>query len=307
MTTDRLTERADTDGTDRDFAGVVDRSDRPRGGIDAFDALYVRFSLREGAAATVRETIADWVDDDRDDDASTLLPVAGVNLCSVFLDGADNRPALVWYVEVVDREREPWSDPVAAVRRSPVFDAGLADLLAGDPVVRARGASGHLQVVTATHPDRQTWYESTCDRPLVAPVAGDDLPLAIAVVALPLRSRLVSVLSAATVRFVDWLKRSTPLGEALRGETEVLAEERLYSESFVLGPPDDDGVRRMHYYIEAESMDQLYEGFEDADDWTARLGEALIRRVFASPERLLDPPLESDYELLVHAVDPGRG
>jgi hypothetical protein len=58
--------------------------------------------------------------------------------------------------------------------------------------------------------------------------------------------------------------------------------------------------------METEETDRLYEAFEASDDWKARLGGWLLRRLLERPEVMLEPPLESDYELLVHAVDPER-
>ena len=278
---------------------------RPGGGIDAFDALFVRLPIRGGETAAVRTVIREWVAANRDGDARTVLPVAGVNLCTLFLDGRGERDALVWYVEMVDDDAPAWADPLAAVRESHLFDAGLAGLVADDATVHAAGVDGHQLVVNASHPQRQSWYDAVCDRPLVAPVAGDDLPIEVAMVAVPLRPGLVSWLTARLTRVGNWLKRATPLGPALRDQTAVLAEERMYSESLLLEPRD--GRQVLHYYMETESMAQLYEGFEASDDWTARVGRWVLPRMLARPEVMLDPPLESDYEVLVHAVDPNRG
>lgn len=275
-------------------------TERPRGGLDVFDAVHVRFPIR-GETTAVREALATWVRDNPGADARTLLP-EGVNHCTLFLDETPGAEALVWYVDAVDAGTAPWDEPAAAVRASPVFET-LAALL-GEPTVRADGVGGHRQMVNATHPDRQAWYEAAGGEPLVAPVAGDDLPIEVALVALPLRSRTVGWLAARTVDAVSWLQAHSPLGEWLEGDTEILAEERMYSESFLFDASDGPGV--FYYYVETESMDQLYDAFEGSTDWKARLGEFLIRRVFERPEVLLEPPLVSDCEVLVHAVDPRR-
>lgn len=275
---------------------------RPRGGLDAFDALFVSVPIHEGATAAVRELLCEWVDDHPDADARDLLPVAGVNHCTLFLD--DSAPALVWYVDVIDDDAPAWADPAAALYSSPLFSAGLDDLT-GEPTVHADGVDGHRLMVNATHPDRQAWYETSVGDPLVAPVAGDDLPIEVVMVALPLRSRAVSWLAARTIDAVGWLQAHTPLGEALREDTDILEAERMYSESFILEPTEGPAV--FHYYMETEEMQQLYDAFETSTDWKARIGKWLIRRVFARPEVLLEPPLESDYAVLVHAVDPNRG
>jgi hypothetical protein len=278
---------------------------RPVGGVDAFDALFVRIPIRDGETPAVRTVVREWVAANRDGDARTVLPAAGVNHCTLFLDARGERNALVWYVEVVDDDTPAWADPLAAVRESPLFDAGLADPVAEGATVHADGVAGHQLVVNASHPERQSWYGAVCDHSLVAPVAGDDLPIEVAMVAVPLRPGLVSWLTARLTRVANWLKRATPLGAALRDQTAVLAEERLYSESLLLEPRD--GRQVLHYYMETESMTQLYEGFEASDDWTARVGRWVLPRILARPEVMLDPPLESDYEVLFHAVDPNRG
>lgn len=279
--------------------------DRPRGGIDAFDALAVRFDLREGGTDAVRDLLAEWARGRPEGSVRDLLPVEGVNLCTLFLDGNDP-DGLVWYVEVLDDRAGPWTDPVGAVRESPLFEAGLGELLTGEPTVRADGVGGHRRVVVATHPDRQAWYEQRGGRGLVAPVAGDTLPVEVAMVAVPLRAGAASRLTALALDAVNWLKRSTSLGERFRDDVELLAEERMYSESLLLGPSGDGDRQVLHYYMETEETDRLYEAFEASGDWEARLGEWLFRRLLERPEALLEPPLESDYELLLHAVDPER-
>jgi hypothetical protein len=276
---------------------------RPRGGIDVFDALSVRFGIRAGGTDAVRDLLAAWVGEDREGGARWLLPFDGIDVCTVFLDGGEP-DALVWYVQVDDDDREPWVDPAAAIRESPLFAAGLGDLLTGEPTVLADGVDGAQLVVTATHPDRQAWYEAAGGRPLVAPVAGEELPVAVAMVAVPLRAGPVSWLAARGTRLVNWLKRATPLGERFRDDVEILAEERLYGESLLLAP--GDGRQVLHYYVETERIGQLYDAFEASTDWKARVGGWLLRRLLARPAVLLDPPLESDYEVLLHAVDPER-
>jgi len=278
--------------------------ERPRGGVDAFDALSVRYRIGEGETAAVRELLAEWAREHREGDVRDLLPVEGVNLCTLFLEEGDTGPdGLVWYVEVVDDRAPPWTDPAGALRASPLFDAGLGELLASEPTVRADGVGGHRRVVVATHPDRQAWYEERGGRGLVAPVAGDELPVEVAMVAVPLRAGAASRLTARLLAAINWLKRATSVSERFRDDVELLAEERIYSESLLLGP--GDGRQVLHYYMETEETDRLYDAFEASDDWEARLSEWLFRRLLERPEAMLEPPLESET-VLVHAVDPER-
>jgi hypothetical protein len=281
--------------------------ERPRGGLDAFEAVVVRWDVRGGETGAVRELLAEWAREHREGSVRELLPVEGVNLCTVFLDERGPGPdGLVWYVEVFDDRTPPWTDPAQAVRASPLFDAGLGELLSGEPTVRADGVGGHRRFIVATHPDRQAWYEQRGGRGLLAPVAGDELPVKVAMVEVGLRAGAVSRLAAGLLAGVNWLKRATSLPERYRDDTEILAEERMYSESLLLGPSASGDRQVLYYYMETEEMDQLYEAFEASDDWKARLGGWLLRTLLERPEVMLEPPLESDYEVLVHAVDPER-
>ncbi len=289
-------------GTQGERAG---NAKRPRGGIDAFDALAVRYDIGEGAISAVRDLMTGWAHEQPEGSVRDLLPVKGVNLCTLFLDDGDPEPGgLVWYVEVVDDRATPWTDPAGAIRESPLFDAGLGELLGGEPTVRADGVAGHRRVVVATHPDRQAWYEERGGRGLVAPVAGDELLVEVAMVAIPLRAGAVSRLTARALDVINWLKRSTSLSERFQDNTDILAEERMYSESLLLGP--GDGRQVLHYYMETESMERLYDVFEASSDPKARLSAWLFRRLLERPEAILERPLESDHEVLLHAVDPER-
>jgi len=78
----------------------------------------------------------------------------------------------------------------------------------------------------------------------------------------------------------------------------------MYTESLLL---ETDGTHQVvHYYMETGDMDRLYEAFYESDDWEARFSEWVMRRVLANPETFLEPPLKTDCEVLIHAVDPER-
>jgi hypothetical protein len=281
------------------------RKRRPRGGIDAFDALAVRFGVRPGETAAVRAALSEWVERNRGGDVGNLVPTGDATLSTLFLDDDPEDPALVWYVEVLDDDAPAWRDPVGTLHGSSVFGTRVNGALTGTATVRADGVAGQQVMVNATHPDRASWYEATGCPPLVAPVAEDDLPIEVATVAVPLRAGAPSWLAARTTRAVNWLKRTTPLGRLLRGQTETLAAERMYSESLTLVP--EDGRQVLYYYMETEDMATLYDGFRESEDWTARVGGWFLQWALADPETMLDPPIESDHEVLIHAVDPDRG
>ena len=257
----------------------------------------------------VMQMLAAWVRETGPETVHDLLPEHGLNLCTLFLDTPDTGPdALVWYLEVWDEQMAPWRDPVAAVQSAPVFERGLTDLLDGTPTVRAAGVDGHQRGIVATHPHRQTWYEAAGGQGVVAPVAGDTLPVEVAMVAVSLRAGVVSWLTSRVLGMVNWLKRHTTLFERFQDDVEILTEERMFSESLLLGPATSGASRQrvMYYYMETEEMARLYDAFDASNDWKARLSKWLFARVFDEPEVLLEPPLESAYTVLIHAVDPER-
>lgn len=290
--------------------------DRSRGGIDVFDSLLVRQPVRPGETGAVRDLLAEWAGDHSGGDVRTLLPVAGVTLVTLFLDqggfgagapGGDasgpGGDALVWYVEVAD-DTEPWTDPGAAVRESPLFGAGLGDLLDGPGTVYADGRDGCRLVTHATNPDRQARYEAHVGRPLVAPVAGEELPVPVVLTSLRLKPGLRTRLVARGVDVVNWLKGFGPVRRWARDRTDTLEEEAMYTESLLFDPTGPAPVVR--YYMETEDMDRLYDAYEASDSWEVRVSDWLFRRLFEDSREFLTPPLETDCEVLVHAVDPDR-
>ncbi len=283
-----------------------------RGGIDVFDSLLVRQPIRPGETDATLDLLAEWAEDHGDGDVRTLLPIADVTLVTLFLDrGAfgwnGNRAgdALVWYVEVVDDDADEWVDPDGTIRgASPLFERGLDDLLAGETTVHADGRDGHQLLTHATNPHRRERYAEHCGPPLVAPVAGDELPIPVAVTTIPLKSGAVSWLVSRVVRAGNWLKRFDRVGEWLRDQTDTLEAEAMYTESILFEPVG--GRLVLHYYMETEDADRLWAAYEETDNWDARFSDWVMRRIFERPGEILDPPLESDCEVLVHAVHPER-
>lgn len=286
------------------------------GGVDVFDSVIVRQPIRDGETAAVRETLADWAREHTDGDARTLLPVDGVTLVTLFLDTGEfgwrpdgyegrRRDALVWYVEVADDDAPAWTDPDATIRAaSPLFSAGLDGLLRATATVHADGRDGHRLITHATNPDRQARYAEQCRSSLVAPVAGDDLPIPVVVTSVPLKAGLVSRLVGGAVRIGNWLKRFDRVAAWAREQTDTLEAEAMYTESLLLEPVGSRFV--LHYYMETEDMARLYDAYEDSDNWEVRFSDWVMRRIFVDPDDFLEPPLETDCEVLLHAVDPER-
>ena len=155
-----------------------------------------------------------------------------------------------------------------------------------------------------TNPHRQERYVDAVGRSLVAPVAGDELPIPVAVVSLAVKAGLTSTVVARAVDLVNQLKRFDRVRAWAREETETVEAEAVYTESLLLEEVADRQV--IHYYMETEDMDRLYEAFYESDNWETRLSEWLMRRVLANPEVFLNPPLQTDCEIMIHAVDPER-
>jgi len=316
--------RSQPTGTrDDDAADTAGGESSPRptypehGGIDVLDSLLIRQPIAEGRTQAVRDLLADWAGDNAEGDARTLLPVDGVTLVTLFLDDggfgrsddAGDDPqrgdALLWYVEVVDADVDAWTTPDATIRkRSPPFDRGLADLLAGGATVHADGYGDHRGVTHVTNPHRRKRYADAVGRSLVAPVAGDELPIPVGVTSLAVKPGLASTLVAYAVDAINRLKRLDRVQAWARGQTGTVEAEAVYTESLLLEGVGDGQV--LHYYIETEDMDRLYEAFYDSDGWEARVSEWVLRRALANPAAFLAPPLETDCEVLIHAVDPHR-
>jgi len=284
-----------------------------RGGIDVFDSLTVRQRVDDADAA--RAAVAAWADG-RDGDVHDLLPVEGVTLATLFLDRADDRPgrgegdALLWYLEVVDDDAPQWREPARTVREaSPLFDGPLAEHLGATTVHRDGGGNdGHLLLTHATHPQRQQRYAEHCGPSLLAPVAGEELPIPVVIVTLCLRPGLRSRLVWHASRLVDRLKSIDAVDRRAREQTDVIEAEAMYTESLLLERRPASEGHLLHYYMETESMERLYEAYEAADDPAARVSAWLFRRILPpdEAERFFVPPLESEAEVLVHAVDPAR-
>ncbi len=288
-----------------------------RGGIDVFDSLFIRQPIARGRTGVVRDILADWARDNTEGDVHTLLPVDGVTLVTLFLDDGgfgwttdsecdrQRSDALLWYIEVMDSDAEVWTLPDETIRSaSPLFERGLADLLTGEATVYADGHGDHRYVTHVTNPRRQERYANTVGQTLVAPVAGDKLPIPVVISSLALKPGLTSTLVARAIDLVNWLKQFDRIQSWARNETDTVEAEAMYTESLLLEAIDNRQV--IHYYMETEDMDRLYEAFYESDNWETRLSEWLMRRVLANPEVFLNPPLQTDCEIMIHAVDPER-
>jgi hypothetical protein len=243
-------------------------------------SFLLRQPLAPGAAATVRERVAELEPDDGGTD--WLLPGPGVVTVSLFRREADGGGELVWYVEVDDET--PWADPAAVQRRSPLFDPP-GRLLSGP----ARHYGAGERVIHALHPGRP---------PRPDPV---DVVLVRVGIAPGLGTWLARLLAGA----IDLLRGTAVERRLVAASGEVLDEEGMWTESLFLDRSDDgDGVL---WYMEAADMDRVLDAYETSDNPVARWSERVLDHVFEDPISLLDDPrAASDYEPLAHATAPAR-
>lgn len=105
------------------------------------------------------------------------------------------------------------------------------------------------------------------------------------------------------------MRKGGPIGEGSRRRLDaalepILTEEGTSAESIFLDRRDGD--LSLLRYVEAEEMAGVYGGFVESErgmtDVAARIGGWL----FEEPERLSGRNVESDYDLLAHAWNPGR-
>lgn len=310
----RVREPGEPEDRDRSSEGIAEGTDTievDRGGIDVFDSLFVRQDVRDGATNPLLEALADWARAHDDGDARSVLPVPGVTLVTLFLDRGDagESDGLLWYLAVVDDGADEWTDPDATVREaSPLFDGVLEAFLEPTATVHAHGVGGRQLLTHATHPRRQRRYADHCGDLLVAPVAGEALPIDVAVTTIPIEPGLTSRLVGRAVTLGNWITGIDRVSEWMRDQTDALEAETMYSESLLLEPVD--GRRRLvlHYYMEAESAEQVWDAYHGSasDNWEVRFSDWAMRRIFEDYDAFVESPFESDCEVLVHAVHPDR-
>lgn len=294
--------------TNKDANGLDGGELPSKGGIDVFEPLFIRQPILNGMGEEVRELLTEWSESTQEDD--TLLPLSNVSLVTLFydngefcLDEENPSDALIWYIETTDARS--WDNPDDTVRReSPIFDFGLDEFLTGESTVKAGGIGGNRFVVYGTHPNRQDRYEDTVGSNLVSPVAGDELPIPVVLTSIPLNKGLTSRITARAVDFSNWIKSFDFVSSILRDKTETIEDEAMYTESFIMESSSDCQV--LHYYMETEDMSQLYEGYENADSFVAKVSDRIMNAIFRNPSEFLEPPLETDYEVLIHSVNPNR-
>jgi hypothetical protein len=297
---------------------------------DAVDVFVVRYRLLPDVeAADVRRVVADAIPGLEGTGAQALVPIEGAYTVSVYATVVDDRPCVEWYVEL-DRgvvADGAFADPGAWLREhSPLFAAGLADLVAEDAPVTVFDADDCP--LHETHPRRPSRFvERRDDAPFVLspgvdaegdpgaegdPDADDD-PEAATAPTPEIAATRIAIQGGLAGRFVDllaWLLHAVDDDGAVEGQFEewsepVIADEAMYTESFVLERVD--GRRYLDYYMEADTVQGVYDAYEDSSSLVARVSEVVMRRIFVEPLRMLgDIVAHSDHVPLVHAVAPKR-
>lgn len=206
-------------------------------------------------------------------------------------------PELVWYVELPRSVVTAWDDPETTVAEAfPFKHDALRDT---DDIVERE------LLVHAVNPLRpQTDVccgvasQSTTD-------SGSDRIVDVA---------LVSVWfdSGVPERLADWftnLAQRFKAGELELGpietwSTEMIDMENMYTESLFL-ERSATGYELL-IYMEADEMQQVYDAYYDTWNPVARVSEIVLSWALRDPSPILEYPLETDFELLAHAVAPNR-
>lgn len=297
-------------------------------------SLLVRQAVRRDRADEVAPFVVDYARDNASRGLSALLPGENVWTATVLLERGEFGPALWWYVELADGADGSWSNPEDAVGQSPLWAAGLADFLDLGPPIRVYGPDrfDSLLVVHARHPDRPTTYRTGGDG-LAQPdgewspevVLADDGPANVPDVVFVrwrLRPGPATWFMRGFARFANWVDEDSWLERKLTEWSEpVLEEENMWTESVFLergvqtspaATNDRPEVRRepgtaVLGVMETADMKGVPEGFYRTDNLVARVSEYVLGWIVEDPAQALRyEALQTDFEPLVHAVDPER-
>ena len=294
-------------------------------------ALLVRQAVRPDRADDVAAFVVEHARASVAESTEALLPLAEVWTVTVFLERGERGPALWWYVELEGEANGAWSDPVDAVRESPLFAAGLGKYLGSlSARVFRPDRFDSLLVVHARHPDRPTTYQTGIDgvaesedewKPAVvlAEDGGADIP-DVVFVRWRLRSGPATWFMQGFAQFANWLDDESWLERKLTEWSEpVLEEEDMWTESYFLERGGQRGVASENDHrkrrtgtavlgvMETAEMKGVVEGFNRTDNLVARVSERVLGLVIENPAQALQyEALRTDFEPLVHAVSHGR-
>ena len=228
-------------------------------------------------------------------DPNRVLGLEAASTASLFIDRSETAPELVWYVELPRAVVDEWDDP-----QSTVADAFPVDHDVLEPV---DDPDERTVLVHAVHPRRPRTIEpgrSGTDRSLGESGVSTRPAVDVELVRMRLKPGLPE-------RLADWFERLTQ--QVISGErtldrleswsAEMLEQERMYTESIVL---DRRNGYTLYQYMEANEMQQVYDAYYDSWNPVARGAEHLMGRLLENPACILEYPLETDFELLAHAI-----
>ncbi|MFC4436158.1 MULTISPECIES: DUF6176 family protein [Natrialbaceae] len=254
-------------------------------------AFLVRRRIDEGRLESVREAVSQTRGDD---DPDQLLGLEGATTASLFLDTGGENSEVIWYVELPRSAMVDWDEPESRVEAAfPLEHEAIAD--EGDAV-------DHELLVHAVNPVRPRTATGERDGPVVA---GPDTGVDVELVQMGLEPGLPE-------RFADWFagisrrveSGELDLGPIERWSAEMLDAENMHTESIFLERRSDGYV--LCGYMETEEMERVYDAYYDTWNPVARGSEIVLGRVLEDPAQILEYPLETDVEILAHAVDPDR-
>ena len=294
-------------------------------------ALLVSQAVKPDCADKIAAFVIEQARASGAESTKALLPSTDVWTVTVFLERGKHGPVLWWYVELEGEGNGVWSDPVDVVHESPLFTAGLGEYL-GSSSARVFGPDRFdgLLVVHARHPDRPTTYrtgehgvaepEDEWKPAVILAEDGESAVPDVVFVRWRLRSGPATWFMRGFARFTNWLDNDSWLERKFTEWSEpVLEEEDMWTESYFLerGGPREVASESNHRgrgtgtavlgVMETAEMKGVVEGFYRTNNLVARVSERVLGLVIENPAQALRyEALRTDYEPLVHAVNPER-
>ena len=228
-------------------------------------------------------------------DPEPVLGLEGATTASIFLDHEDAVPELVWYLEVPRSVTDRWDEPRSTVAEAFPVDHEAVEFADESVVDREL-------LVHAANPARPRTVASGDGSLVTGP---DGAAVDVDLVRMRLRpgipERLADGFAGLSRRVADG---DLELGPIETWSAEMLDAENMYTESVFLERRADGSA--LFGYMECEEMARVYDAYYDTGNPVARGSELVLGRLLEEPGTILEYPLETDVELLAHAVAPDR-
>ena len=257
-------------------------------------AFLVRRRIDPEYIEAIRDVVSGTISED---DPSPLLSPEGATTASLFLNRNPIDPELVWYVELPQSVTADWDDPESTVSEafplehdalSTTDDSVERELLvhAVNPLRPQTDVAGGVasQRVTASGSERMV------DVALVSVWLNSGIP-----------ERLADWFAGLARRFKAG---KLELGPIEKWSTEMIDMENMYTESVFLERRTNG--YELPIYMEADEMQQVYDAYYSTWNPVARVSEIVLDWALSDPSPILEYPLETDFELLAHAVALNR-